>query len=38
MAKQGIEIFEENKIREVKNMSAYHLQQAVEKINKNTDI
>ena len=32
MAKQGIEIFEENKIREVKNMSAYHLQQAVEKL------
>ena len=34
MAKQGIEIFEENKIREVKNMSAYHLQQAVEKLIK----
>ncbi len=34
MAKQGIEIFEENKIREVKNMSAYYLQQAVEKLIK----
>lgn len=34
MAKQGIELFEKNGIREVKNMTAYHLQQAAEKLIK----
>lgn len=34
MAKQGINLFEQNGIREVKNMTAYHLQQAAEKLIK----
>lgn len=34
MAKQGITLFEQNGIKEVKNMVAYHLQQAAEKIIK----
>lgn len=34
MAKQGIEIYENNNVREVKNMAAYHLQQAAEKLIK----
>lgn len=34
MAKQGIVIFEQNGIKEVKNMAAYHLQQAAEKLIK----
>lgn len=34
MAKQGIQLYEENEVREVKNMVAYHLQQAVEKLIK----
>ena len=34
MAKQGIALFEQNGIREVKNMTAYHLQQAAEKLIK----
>lgn len=34
MAKQGISLFEQNGIREIKNMTAYHLQQAAEKLIK----
>lgn len=34
MAKQGINLFEQNGVREVKNMTAYHLQQAAEKLIK----
>lgn len=34
MAKQGIALFESNGIKEVKNMVAYHLQQAAEKLIK----
>ena len=34
MAKQGINLFEQNGIKEVKNMTAYHLQQAAEKLIK----
>ncbi|MBQ8418123.1 MAG: HEPN domain-containing protein [Phascolarctobacterium sp.] len=34
MAKQGIRLFEQNGIREIKNMTAYHLQQAAEKLIK----
>ena len=34
MAKQGIMLFEQNGIREIKNMTAYHLQQAAEKLIK----
>ena len=34
MAKQGISLFEQDGVREVKNMTAYHLQQAAEKLIK----
>ena len=34
MAKQGINLFEQNGIKEVKSMTAYHLQQAAEKLIK----
>jgi HEPN domain-containing protein len=35
MAKQGIEVYKNNtKLKDVKNMCAYHLQQAVEKLIK----
>lgn len=34
MARQGIELYRSNEIREVKNQAAYHLQQAAEKMIK----
>jgi hypothetical protein len=35
MAKQGIEVYKNNtKLKDIKNMCAYHLQQAVEKLIK----
>ena len=34
MAKQGIELFKERKIKEIKNTVAYHIQQAAEKLIK----
>ncbi len=34
MAGQGIKLYRENEIKEVKNQAAYHLQQAVEKLIK----
>lgn len=34
MARQGIALYEQNGIKEVKNMAAYHLQQAAEKMIK----
>ena len=33
-AKQAIAYFEENKIRDIKNIAAYHIQQAMEKLIK----
>lgn len=33
-AKQAISYFEENKIRDIKNIAAYHIQQAMEKLIK----
>ena len=32
MARQGIELYKSNEIKEVKNQAAYHLQQAAEKM------
>ena len=37
-ASHAIEVFEEKHIRDIKNIAAYHLQQAVEKLIKNPDI
>nr|WP_304956905.1 hypothetical protein [uncultured Acetatifactor sp.] len=34
MARQGIELYKSNEIKEVKNQAAYHLQQAAEKMIK----
>ena len=34
MAKQGIELYKEKKIKEIKNTAAYHIQQAAEKLIK----
>jgi HEPN domain-containing protein len=34
MARQGIELYKNNEIKEVKNQAAYHLQQAAEKLIK----
>ena len=34
MAKQGISLYDQDGVREVKNMTAYHLQQAAEKLIK----
>ena len=34
MAGQGIELFKNNGIKEIKNQTAYHLQQAIEKLIK----
>lgn len=34
MARQGIELYKNNEIKEVKNQAAYHLQQAAEKMIK----
>lgn len=34
MAKQGIELYKERKIKEIKNTVAYHIQQAAEKLIK----
>lgn len=34
MAKQGIELYENHEIKEIKNQTAYHLQQAAEKLIK----
>ncbi len=34
MASQGIELYKNNEIKEVKNQAAYHLQQAIEKLIK----
>lgn len=34
VARQGIELYKNNEIKEVKNQSAYHLQQAAEKLIK----
>lgn len=34
MAKQGIDLYNNKKIKEIKNQTAYHLQQAIEKLIK----